>query len=600
MKAYENYKIWLENKYFDDEELKKELESIKGNKEEIEDRFYMELEFGTAGLRGIIGAGTNRINKYMVRKVSQGISDYINYKMNKNKKNKAEKGTEEANELPRMVITYDSRHKSRDFALEAAQVFAGNRIKTYIFDELKPVPVLSFSIRHLNARGGIAITASHNPKNYNGYKVYGEDGAQLMPEESDKALEFIKRVKDFSQVRMMQADKAMEEGLINTIGKEIDDAYIDVIKSYCINTDLIDKEGSRFKIVYTPLNGSGNKLVRRILDEIGFKNVIVVKEQECPDPEFSTVKYPNPEDKSVFKLALELAKKENADLIIATDPDSDRVGIMASSKTGDYTFLTGNQIGCLMLEYILSQKKEKGILPDNGFIIKSIVSTGLANLIAKKYKVEVEEVLTGFKYVGERIRLLDDSGYKKFLFAFEESYGYLVGAYARDKDAVSASMLIAEMAAHNKSMGLTLQDALEKIYEEYGYVAEEVVAYTFSGKEGMEKIKTIMSEFRENRNMVIDDYNIVSISDYLLGGKYILTTKKTEILALPFSDVICCELQHKSKAEKRAWFCVRPSGTEPKIKVYIEVYGNSLNEARQELDTLKKKVLVSILKFSIN
>mgnify|MGYP005856813723 CR=1 FL=1 len=590
MEAYVNYKAWLENEYLDDEEIRHELASIKDNKEEIEDRFYKELEFGTAGLRGIMGAGTNRMNKYIIRKVSQGISDYINYK-NKNR-------IEELNEIPRMVIAYDSRYKSRDFALEAAQVFAGNRIKTYIFDELRPVPVLSFSIRYLEATGGIAITASHNPKNYNGYKVYREDGAQLLPEDSDAVLEFIKSLKDFSRVKMMRMDKAVKEGLIVTIGREIDNAYVDTVMKYCINPGLAKKEGSGFKIVYTPLNGSGNKLVRRILDEIGFKNVIIVKEQEDPDPEFSTVKYPNPEDESVFELALQLAKKEDADLIIATDPDSDRVGIMVKHKTGDYVFLTGNQVGCLMLEYILHQKKAKGVLPGNGFIVKTVVSTGLANLIAEKYNIEVEEVLTGFKYIGEKIRILDEFGCKKYLFGFEESYGYLVGTYARDKDAVSASMLIAEMASYYKSMGMSLLDALEKIYEEYGYVAEEVVSYTLNGKEGMVKIKAIMQELRENKNMAIDGYRIVSVSDYLSGEKRNLLSGEIEKLALPLSDVIHYELEHNSKPEKKAWFCIRPSGTEPKIKAYMETYGSNSKEAKDELDALKKKVL-NILRFDI-
>ncbi|NLC67585.1 MAG: phospho-sugar mutase [Clostridiaceae bacterium] len=596
MDAHANYKAWLENEYFDDEELRKELESIRDNREEIEDRFYKELEFGTAGLRGIIGAGTNRMNKYIIRKVSQGVSDYINHKFKRDKNDISRDGTGALREIPRMIIAYDSRHKSRDFALEAAKVFAGNGIITYIFSELQPVPVLSFAIRHLGATGGVAITASHNPKNYNGYKVYGEDGAQLMPEESDKVLEFIKRIKDFYQVKMMQIDKAMEEGLVETIGKEIEDAYVDVVKSYCINIDLAREKGKEIRIVYTPLNGSGNKLVRRMLDETGFKNVMAVKEQEYPDPDFPTVKYPNPEDKSAFTLALELAKKEDADLIIATDPDSDRIGIMVRSKKGDYVFLTGNQAGCLMLDYVLGQKKEKeGALPENGFIVTTVVSTGLSKLIAEKYEIEVEEVFTGFKYIGEKIRMLDDPGYKKYLFGFEESYGYLAGTYARDKDAISASMLVAEMAAYYKSMDMTLLDALEKIYEKYGYVAEEVVSYTYSGKEGMEKMKAIMRGLRENKSMSIGDYDVISISDYLTGKKYFLETGKTEGLALSSSDVIRFELQHKLEAGKRGWFCVRPSGTEPKIKVYMEVYGDSLKEARKELDVLKRGILDNVL-----
>ncbi|NSW90642.1 MAG: phospho-sugar mutase [Firmicutes bacterium] len=587
MEAYKNYQVWLESEYFD-EEIKNELINIKDNREEIEDRFYKELEFGTAGLRGIIGAGTNRMNKYVIRKVSQGIADYINSKSN---------SAEDKGEV-RVVIAYDSRYKSPEFAIEAAQVFAGNGIKTYLFDELRPVPVLSFSIRYLEAAGGIAITASHNPKNYNGYKVYGEDGAQLLPDESDAALKFIENVKDFSQIKIMEMDKALQEGLITIIGKEIDDAYVEVLKSYCINPDLIKKEGDTFKIVYTPLNGSGNKFVRRILNEIGFKNVIVVKEQENPDPEFPTVKTPNPEDKSVFELALKIAKKENADLIIGTDPDSDRVGIKVKNRNGSYVFLTGNQIGCLMLEYILSQKSLKRALPNKGFIVKTIVSTKLANLIAEKYNIEVEEVLTGFKFIGEKIRVLDEFGDKKYLFGFEESYGYLIGTYARDKDAVSASMMIAEMGAYYKSKGMLLLDALEKLYEKYGYAAEDVVSFTLEGKEGLAKIKAIMQKLREDKNMAIGGYTIVSISDYLSGEKYNRLTGEKEKLFLPPSDVIYYELTDGSKLTGKTWFCIRPSGTEPKIKVYSETFGNNMKEAKDKLNDLKEKVL-NILKSKI-
>jgi phosphoglucomutase len=575
MEAYKDYQTWLENDYFD-EETKNELIAIKDNRKEIEDRFYKELEFGTAGLRGIIGAGTNRMNKYIIRKVSQGIADYINNKGN----GKGAKG---------IVIAYDSRHKSTEFAVEAAEVFTGNGIKTYLFDQLKPVPILSFSIRHLEVDAGIAITASHNPKNYNGYKVYGQDGAQLLPDESDKVISFIRNIKDFSQVNRIDKKKALEKDLLVVIGQEIDDAYTEVLKSYSINPDLIKKEGDSFKIVYTPLNGSGNKPVRRILKEVGFRNVIVVSEQENPDPEFPTVKTPNPEDESVFEIALKIAKKEKADLIIGTDPDSDRVGIMIKDNRDDYVSLTGNQIGCLMLEYILSQKSLKGDLPANGFIVKTIVSTKLANLIAEKYNIDVEEVLTGFKFIGEKIKILDEWGNKKFLFGFEESYGYLVGTYARDKDAISASMMIAEMGLYYKSNGMTLWDGLQKLYEKYGYMGEDVFSFTLEGKEGLEKIGNIMQKLRDDKGLKIEGYQIVSISDYLSGEKYNILSNSREKLSLPASNVLYYELSGGS------WFCIRPSGTEPKIKIYFETFGTDIKDAKEKLACLKKTVL-NILK----
>ncbi|HOJ10163.1 MAG TPA: phospho-sugar mutase [Clostridiales bacterium] len=571
MKAYDKYLFWLENDYFDDV-TKEELASIKDNMEEIEERFYRDLEFGTAGLRGIIGAGTNRINKYIVRKVSQGIANYINKKGS----NAAARG---------IVIAYDSRHKSPEFAMEAALVFAGNGIGAWLFDELRPVPVLSFTIRYLKAAAGIAITASHNPKEYNGYKVYGEDGAQLLPDESDLLLNEIDMIKDFSQVKIMEQGKALQTGLLQIIGKEIDDRYIDVLKTYCLNPDIICKQSDTFKIIYTPLNGAGNKPVRRILNEIGFKNVFVVKEQEEPNPDFPTVKTPNPEDESVFKIALEMAKRNDADLIIGTDPDSDRVGIMAKDNNGSYTSFTGNQIGCLMLEYILSQKSLKGSLPSNGFIVKTIVTTELAKAIAKKYHIKVVEVLTGFKFIGEKIRLLDENGDKKYLLGFEESYGYLAGTYARDKDAVSAAMIIAEMAAYYKSLGKTLMEVFEEIYGNYGFTDVEVISFTLEGKEGLEQIQSIMEKLRKDSNLKLDGYEIYAIRDYLTGERYVLKSGEREDLGLPESNVLYYELDDES------WFCIRPSGTEPKIKIYIEVFGNDKTHAAEKLKDLNGKVL---------
>ena len=571
MDYYGKYLFWLQNDYFD-EETKRELSLIKDNKEEIEERFYRDLEFGTAGLRGIIGAGTNRMNKYVVRKVSQGIANYINEKGN----NYSERG---------IVIAYDSRHKSPEFALEAALVFAANGIKAWLFDELRPVPVLSFAIRHLNAAAGIAITASHNPKDYNGYKVYGEDGAQLLPDQSDILLSKIEKITDFSQVKIIDKDNALETGLLNIIGKTVDDKYIEVLKTYCLNPGIIKEQNKNFNIIYTPLNGAGNKPVRRILKEIGFENVFVVKEQEEPNPDFPNLKTPNPEDESVFKLALEMAKEKDADLIIGTDPDSDRVGIMIKDRDGIYKSFTGNQIGCLMLHYLLSQKKGKGTLPSNGFIVKTIVTTELTKMIGKRYGVDVIEVLTGFKFIAEKIRILDENGTMKYLLGFEESYGYLVGTYARDKDAVSASMVIAEMAAYYKSLGKTLNEILYEIYETYGYADVEVVSYTLEGKEGLEQILAIMKRLRENKNIEINGYDIIAIKDYLSRERYVLKNGKKENLDLPESNVLYYELEDGS------WFCIRPSGTEPKIKIYIEVFGEDKDNTSKKLKDLKEKVL---------
>ncbi|NMB97136.1 MAG: phospho-sugar mutase [Clostridiaceae bacterium] len=571
MDFYSKYMFWLENDYFD-EDTKNELLLIKDNREEIEDRFYKDLEFGTAGLRGIVGAGTNRMNKYVVRKVSQGLADYIN-----------KKGIAFAKRG--IVVAYDSRYKSPEFALEASLVFAANGITTWLFDELKPVPVLSFAIRHLNAAAGVAITASHNPKEYNGYKVYGDDGAQLLPDESDILLREIENIRDFYQVKTINKEEAIKAGLLNIIGKTIDDRYLETIKKYSLNPDIIKKQNNNFTIVYTPLNGTGNKPVRKVLKEIGFDNVHVVKEQENPDPDFSNLKMPNPEDVNVYTSALELARLKEADLIIGTDPDSDRMGIMVKDRDGSYKSFTGNQIGCLMLHYLLSQKKRMGVLPPDGFVVKTIVTTEMVRKIGDKYGITVIEVLTGFKFIAERIRLLDDSGKMKYIMGFEESYGFLIGTYARDKDAVSASMLIAEMAAYYKSMGKTLIDILDEIYETYGYTDVDVISYTLEGKEGLKKILAIMEKLRENKDIKIDGYRIKAIRDYLLQERYILETGKKESLDLPKSNVLYYELDDGS------WFCIRPSGTEPKIKIYIEVVGNNKNDTSEKLKKLKLEVL---------
>ena len=570
------YKFWLENEYFD-QQTKEELQKIKDDPKEIEDRFYKYLDFGTGGLRGIIGAGTNRMNIYTVRRASQGLADFVN------SIGAAEKG---------IAIAYDSRNMSPEFALEASKVFAGNCIKAYLFDELRPTPELSFAVRYLKTVAGVVVTASHNPKEYNGYKVYGEDGGQLPLEESNKVLEFMNKIEDITTVKIMDKEEAIEKGLLKIVGKEIDDAYISMLKSLCVNPDIARNVGENFKIVYTPLHGSGNKPVRRILDEIGFKKVLVVKEQELPDKNFSTVKYPNPEEKEAFTLAIELAKSENVDLIIGTDPDSDRVGVVVRNKEGEYVTLTGNQTGCLLLEYILSQKKAKGELPKNGFVVKTIVSTELAKDIAKEYGVELIEVLTGFKFIGEQIKLLDENGDKKYLFGFEESYGYLAGTFVRDKDAVVASMLIAEMAAYYKSKNMTLYDALMELLKKYGYTIEGIKSYTLKGKEGIEKIKSAMEKLRKDEVTKFGDIEVAAVRDYQKSERYEISTGKREEINLPKSDVLYYELQ-----DGKSWFCIRPSGTEPKIKVYYGVTGNGMDEAKAKLEQIQSNVLGVVEKF---
>ncbi len=571
MSSFDTYKIWRNNDYFD-KATREELEKIKDNPSEIEERFYKDLEFGTGGLRGIIGAGTNRMNIYTVRKATQGIASCISQKGDIAKK----KG---------VVIAHDPRRMSREFALEAAKVLAANGIKAYLFDELRPTPELSFAVRFLKASMGINITASHNPKEYNGYKVYGEDGGQLPLEESNIVLDEIGKIQDITSIKAMDEKEALNSGLLEIIGSKIDDEYIARLKTLSINPELVKKVSDKFKIVFTPIHGTGNKLVRRILDEIGFKNVLVVKEQEQPDTEFSTVKSPNPENREAFNIAIELAKKENVDLIIGTDPDCDRVGIIVRDSKNEYVTLSGNQTGCLMLEYILSQKKEKNQLPESGFVVKSIVSTELAKKIAQNYNTELMDVLTGFKFIGEKIKLLDEQGDRKFQFGFEESYGYLAGTFARDKDGVVASMIIAEMAAYYYSRGMSLYDGLQEIYKKYGYFIEAITSYTLEGKEGIEKIKGTLLKLREDCIVDFNGSKVGVLRDYLSGQKYIVLEEKREPLDLPKSDVLYYEMQDGS------WFCIRPSGTEPKIKIYFGVSDSSKESADNKLNVLKENVL---------
>lgn len=574
MDFIEKYNFWVANSYFD-EDTRKELLQIKENTKEIEERFYRELEFGTGGLRGIIGAGTNRMNIYTVRKASKGLANFVS-QLGEEAKNKG------------IVIAYDSRFKSPEFAMEAAKVFAANGIKAYIYDELRPTPMLSFAVRHLGATAGIVITASHNPKEYNGYKVYGEDGGQLPVSASDIVLEEINKIEDITTIKVMDEETAKKAGLINVIGIEVDDEYMKRLKELTINKDIVKEFAPDIKIVYTPLHGTGNKPVRRILNEMGYKNIAVVKEQELPDPAFSTVKSPNPEEKEALTLGIELAKKEGASLVIGTDPDCDRVGIVVEKSSDEYMVLTGNQTGCLLLEYILSQKKEQGILPQKSFVVKTIVTTELSRAIAGAYNVELIEVLTGFKFIGEQIKLLDEFGDKKYLFGFEESYGYLAGTFVRDKDAVIASMLISEMASWYKSRNMTLYDGLEEIFKKYGYYQEGITSFTLTGKEGKEKIEKAMTSLRISDKRDFGEFNLSARRDYLKGTRISYSQTKEEVLGLPESDVLYYELSDGS------WFCVRPSGTEPKIKIYYGVSDKTESLAKTKLSKLKTEILNAV------
>lgn len=560
-----NYKRWLESNIVD-ENTKAELISISDDENEIKERFHKDLEFGTGGLRGIIGAGCNRMNIYTVRRATQGLCEDI-------------KKSGQAAMDAGVVIAYDSRHKSYDFALESAKVIAANGIKAYLFDELRPTPELSFAVRHLGCARGIVITASHNPKQYNGYKAYGEDGGQLPPKSTDYVISIINSTDIFDDVKVFSEDEAKAKGLLEIIGKEIDDAYLENVKKQSVNSEPIKKLGDDFSVIYSPFHGTGNKPVRRILDMIGVKNVRVVKEQELPDPDFSTVKSPNPEEKAGFSYAIEMAKKESADLIFATDPDADRIGVIVTDSKGEFFTLTGNQVGVLLSEFILRNKKLNGTLTDKGAIIKTIVTTSMVYPIAKDYGVHVHDVLTGFKYIGELIKDFEDNDfYNEFLLGFEESYGYLSGTYARDKDAVVAAMLIAEMAADYKLKGMTLYDGLCSLYEKYGYYLESTKSYTFEGIEGADKIKSIMNRFRENPPKEFAGMKVERMWDVKNSIITDMKTGEVSKLNLPSSDVFRYDLENDS------WFAVRPSGTEPKIKFYFGVCDNSYAKAESKID----------------
>ena len=569
MNYLEEYNNWI-NSNFIDEDTKNELKKFKNNEEEIKDRFYKNLEFGTAGLRGVIGAGTNRMNKYTVAKATQGLANFII----------KEKGQNRG-----VAISYDSRNMSKEFSEIAANCLNANGIKAFVFEELRPVPELSYAVRKLGCIAGIMITASHNPPKYNGYKVYWEDGAQIVSPKDKLIIQEVNNIKNYEDAKTMDKQEAIKLGLYNVVGKELDDSYIEELKKLCLNTEKV-KEQENLKIVYTPLHGSGNIPVQRILKEIGFKNVSVVPEQELPDGNFPTVDYPNPEDKKAFKLALELAQKEDADIVLATDPDADRLGVYAKDvKTGEYMCFNGNMSGILIAEYLLSQRKEKETLAQNGAIITSIVSTKLTRAIAKEYNLKLFECLTGFKYIGEKIRQFDETKEHCYQFGFEESYGCLAGTYARDKDAVAAVMILCEAAAYYKSKGITLWDQMLNIYNKYGYYKEDTVSITLEGAEGTEKIKAILNNLRENPLEKIGDYNVLEFIDYSEG-----TIKNMEIgeisrTELPKANVLYYELEGDN------WCCVRPSGTEPKIKFYLGVKEESLEKADQALERLGENML---------
>lgn len=550
MNYIDRYKEWMENPYFDDS-VKKELKSIENNEKEIEDRFYKELEFGTAGLRGIIEYGTNRINKYTVRKTTYGLARYLI----KNNIEDMEKG---------VVIAHDNRYKSDEFCREAAETLAASGIKVYIFDSLRTTPELSFLVRYLKCAAGIVITASHNPPEYNGYKVYGPDGAQIMPEIANKIVDEIKNIDDYSKIPVID-EKSRKS--IEYIGEKEDKAFIEAVKKQISRPEIIETYGKNMKIVYTPLCGTGNIPVRRALSEVGFKNVITVPEEENPDSEFSGIEYPNPEDPKALKRAVKLAEEKGADLVIATDPDCDRVGTAVRTSNGEYVLLTGNQIGGLLVDYIISSRKEKGVLPENAVMVKSIVTSEFGAVIAAENNVEVENVLTGFKFIGEKMRGYEKEGNKEFIFGYEESYGYLAGTHARDKDAVVTSLLIAEMAAYHVSKGKTLYEALNDLYEKYGYYREKTVSVTLKGIDGVEKIKNIMTSFRNNHPDEISGKSVSEIQDFKLG-----------VEGYPTADVIKYILSDGS------WIAIRPSGTEPKIKFYIAMSGKSDEKA---IDSLK-------------
>lgn len=569
----EQYRYWCEDEYFDDA-TKAELKALEGNDDEIKERFYKDLEFGTGGLRGVIGAGTNRMNIYTVRRATQGLANYIA------RMNAKDKG---------VAIAYDSRRMSPQFADEAALCLAANGIKAYVFESLRPTPELSFALRTLGCTAGIVVTASHNPPEYNGYKVYWEDGAQITSPRDTDIIGEVAAVSDYNEVKTMSKEEAISEHLYNVIGKEIDDKYMAELKKQIIHPEIIKAVADSIRIVYTPFHGTGNIPVRRILSELGFKHVYVVPEQELPDPDFTTLEYPNPEDPKAFTLALKLAKEKDADIVLATDPDADRLGIYAKdSATGEYMPFTGNMSGMLIAEYILRERKAAGTLPANGALIKTIVTTNLADAITKAYDVKLIEVLTGFKYIGEQIKYFEQNHDHEYVFGLEESYGCLAGTHARDKDAVVAVMCLCEVAAWCKYNDITVWDQMLKIYERYGYYMEGIHTITLKGIDGAEQIKNMMEKLRNNPPKEFDGLKVLKFRDYEKDTVTDLATGEVTTTGLPKSNVLYFEIENDS------WCCARPSGTEPKIKFYMGIKGNDLEDAKKKLESFKDAVVKAL------
>lgn len=574
MDYLKEYKKWCESSEFD-EETKKELLEIRNDEKEIEDRFYKELEFGTAGLRGVIGAGTNRMNKYTVGKATQGLANYI-----------LEQGTQDKG----VAISYDSRKMSKEFSMQTALILNANGIKTYLFENLRPVPELSFAVRELGCTAGVMITASHNPPKYNGYKAYWNDGAQIIAPRDKEIIEKVNAITSYNEIKTITREEAEQKGLFHIVGTEMDDKYLDVLKSKVLNPEIVKKQGKDLKVVYTPLHGTGNTIAERLLKEIGLANVYVVQEQKDPDGNFPTVDYPNPEDPKAFKLALELAKKVDADVVLATDPDADRLGIFAKdTKTGEYMGYTGNMSALLIAEYRISQMKEKGILPKDGMFITTIVSSELAKAISKYYNLDCKETLTGFKNIGKVMREAEETKSNTYVFGYEESYGCLIGDYARDKDGIGAVMALCEAACYYKEQGKTLWDAMQEIYEKYGYYKEAQVSIVLEGADGAKKFQEMMTNMRSNLVEKIGDYKVLTFKDIKEDIVKNMETGEITKTGLPTSNVLYYAL------EDDAWCCVRPSGTEPKIKLYMGVKGTSNEDAEQKLEELKQ-AMVEIVK----
>ncbi|MDL0421475.1 phospho-sugar mutase [Caldibacillus thermoamylovorans] len=565
---------WLNNESLDGD-LKEQLYKLKEDEKSLEELFYKNLEFGTGGMRGEIGPGTNRMNIYTVRKASEGLAQYL-----------LSKGEESAKRG--VVISYDSRHMSPEFALEVAKTVGKHGIKSYLFSELRPTPELSFAVRHLGAAAGVMVTASHNPPEYNGYKVYGDDGGQLPPKQADALTNFVNSVEDELSIKVTGKEELLANGLLQYIGEDIDQIYLENVAKIQLNKEIVEKVGEELKIVFTPLHGTANKLVQEGLKQFGFKNVTVVKEQEQPDPNFSTVKSPNPEEHAAFELAIKYGKEIDADILLGTDPDSDRLGVAVKNAEGEYQVLTGNQTGAIMLHYLLSQKAEKGLLPENGIVLKTIVTSEIGRAIAESFGIPTFDTLTGFKFIGEKIKEYEKTGKHTFLFGYEESYGYLIGDFVRDKDAVQAAIFAAEVAAYYKAQGKSLYDALMEIFEKYSYYKEALSSWTLKGKDGAEQIANILEEFRSNPPKEIAGIRVTAVEDYKASIRKQLSNGKLNPISLPKSNVL------KYFLEDGSWFCVRPSGTEPKCKFYFAVKGSSLNESEQLVNNLQQGVMEKV------